>query len=108
MNDMNQLILEGAVEKAPVIWGGTAEMDIAVSRSFKGMDGNVLEEKSFFTVKGYENLADIMISYCPKGRGVRIVGRLKQERWKDSDGKKHSKIVVLAEHIDLKPVKEEK
>lgn len=108
MNNMNQLILEGVVEKAPVILGGTAEMDIAASRYFKDTDGNVQEEKSFFTVSGYGNLADIMMSHCPKGRGVWIVGRLKQERWKDSDGKKHSKVVVLAEHIDLKPVKEEK
>lgn len=107
MNNMNQLILEGVVEKAPVL-GGTAEMDIAVSRNFKDMDGNVQEEKSFFTVRGYGNLADIMMRYCPKGRGVMIVGRLKQERWKDSDGKEHSKVVVLAEHIDLRPVKEEK
>lgn len=108
MNNINQLILEGVVEKAPVILGGTAEMDIAASRYFKDTDGNVQEEKSFFTVSGYGNLADMMMSYCPKGRGVLIVGRLKQVKWQDSDGKKHSKVVVLAEHIDLKPVKEEK
>jgi single-strand DNA-binding protein len=38
-----------------------------------------------------------------KGRGLRVVGRLKQNRWKDADGKTQSKIFVVAEHIEYKP-----
>lgn len=46
-----------------------------------------------------ENLKKVNVK---KGRGVRVVGRLKQERWKDAEGKSHSKIFVVAEHIELK------
>jgi single-strand DNA-binding protein len=38
-----------------------------------------------------------------KGRGVRVVGRLKQERWQDGDGKAQSKIIIVAEHIEFRP-----
>ena len=38
-----------------------------------------------------------------KRRGVRVVGRLKQNRWKDNDGKNQSKIIVVAEHCEYKP-----
>lgn len=38
---------------------------------------------------------------CVKGAGVRIVGRLKQNRWKDGGGKNCSKVFVVVEHIDF-------
>ena len=40
-----------------------------------------------------------------KGRGVRVVGRLKQDTWKDNNGKTASRIYVVAEHIEYKPMK---
>ena len=46
--------------------------------------------------------------YCHKkavkGRGLRVVGRLKQDSWKDSEGKLQSRVFVIAEHIEYKPV----
>lgn len=38
-----------------------------------------------------------------KGRGVRVVGRLRQERWEDKEGGKREKIIVVAEHVEFKP-----
>jgi single-strand DNA-binding protein len=38
-----------------------------------------------------------------KGRGVRVVGRLKQERWNGSDGKAHSRVAIVAEHVEFRP-----
>ena len=34
---------------------------------------------------------------------MRVVGRLKQNRWKSADGKMNSKISIIAEHIEFKP-----
>jgi single-strand DNA-binding protein len=41
--------------------------------------------------------------YLKKGRGVRVVGRLKQDRWADADGKAHSRVEIVAEHVEFKP-----
>jgi single-strand DNA-binding protein len=41
--------------------------------------------------------------YLKKGRGVRVVGRLKQDRWTDPDGKPHSRVEIIAEHVEFKP-----
>ncbi len=38
-----------------------------------------------------------------KGRGVRIVGRLKQERWTGTDGKNYAKVKIVADHVEFKP-----
>jgi single-strand DNA-binding protein len=43
--------------------------------------------------------------YLKKGRGVRVVGRLKQDRWTDPDGKPHSRVEIVAEHVEFKPQK---
>jgi single-strand DNA-binding protein len=34
---------------------------------------------------------------------VRVTGRLKQDRWNSTDGKQHSKISIVAEHVEFKP-----
>ena len=36
------------------------------------------------------------------GMGVRLVGRLKQNIWTDSDGVPHSEVQIVAEHIEIK------
>jgi single-strand DNA-binding protein len=32
-----------------------------------------------------------------------VVGRLKQNRWQDADGKNRSKVCIIAEHVEFKP-----
>jgi single-strand DNA-binding protein len=34
---------------------------------------------------------------------MHVVGRLKQDRWTDPDGKPHSRIFIAAEHLEFKP-----
>jgi single-stranded DNA-binding protein len=36
-----------------------------------------------------------------KGTRIGIVGRLVQERWKGNDGKTNSRVVIMAEAIDI-------
>ena len=106
MNGLNSIILEGNVIDTNVskMPNGTsvAEMTIAVKRTYKNANGEFAEEVSFFEIKAYGNVADICEKYATKDRGIRIVGRLKQERY-EADGKLHSKVVVLAEHVEFKP-----
>ena len=45
-----------------------------------------------------------MYGTLQKGRGVRVVGRLKQDRWADQEGKNHDRVKIVAEHVEFKPV----
>jgi hypothetical protein len=38
-----------------------------------------------------------------KRPGGRIVGRLKQDKWTDADGKPRSRIFIVTEHVLLDP-----
>ena len=108
MHNLNSLIIEGNVVRDPVVKAtpkGTplCMFSIASNRFFKQED-QTTQETSFFDVETWARLAEICGENCTKGRGVRVVGRLKQDRWIGTDGKHDSKIKVVAEHIEFKPL----
>jgi single-strand DNA-binding protein len=76
---------------------------VASNRYFKGDDG-IEKEVSFFDVEAWGLLAENCNALGKKGRGVRLFGRLKQERW-EKDGDRRSKVVIVAEHVEWKPEK---
>jgi len=61
------------------------------------------KEISYFNIEAWSKLAENANNFGRKGRSVRIVGRLKQERWQDNDGKTRSNIVIVAEHLEFRP-----
>ena len=108
MHNLNTLMIEGNVVRDPVVKAtpkGTplCVFSIASNRFFKQED-QTTQETSFFDVETWARLAELCGENCTKGRGVRVVGRLKQDRWVGNDGKHYSKIKVVAEHIEFKPV----
>jgi len=38
---------------------------------------------------------------------VRVVGRLKQDRWKNGEGQPRSKVKIVAEHVEFRPMKKQ-
>lgn len=107
MNNLNSILLEGNLVRDPELSytpKGTAvcAFSVASNRYFK-QDGELQEEVSYFDVTCWSRLAEVCNEYLTKGRGVRIVGRLKQDRWEDPEGKTRSKVHIIAEHVEFKP-----
>jgi single-strand DNA-binding protein len=75
---------------------------LASNRFFK-QDEETQKEVSFFEVTTWSRLAEVCGEYLKKGRGVRVVGRLKQDRWTSPEGQARSKIQIVAEHVEFKP-----
>ena len=110
MNQLNSLILEGnlvrdAVLSEPAPGFKKCLFTVGVNRFYKNKKNEDVSEASFFDVEAYGNMAEYCEAKAKKGRGVRVVGRLKQDTWKDPDGKFASKVYVVAEHIEYKPIK---
>ncbi|MBW8003189.1 MAG: single-stranded DNA-binding protein [Planctomycetes bacterium] len=106
MNNLNSILLEGNLTKDPELLytsKGTpvCTFPIACNRYFKN-DGENVQEVSYFEVTAWSRLAEVCNEYLKKGRGVRIVGRLKQDRW-EADGATRSKVYIVAEHVEFKP-----
>ena len=112
MNQINSIILEGNLVKdctvsEPCSGFVVCKFTIGVNRFYNNRENQKVEEVSYFDIESYGNIAQYAKDKALKGRGVRVVGRLKQDTWKDSEGKSHSKVYVIAEHIEYRPVKKE-
>ena len=106
MNQLNSLIIEGNIVRTPEIKDTVnksklATFSIAVNRYYKKSDGTFEQEVSYFDVEAWGNLVESVGKNASKGFGCRVVGRLKQDRWKDGNGKSFSKVSIVAEHIDF-------
>jgi len=106
MNQLNSIILEGNVVKKAVLSEPATgfvvcKFPLAVNRKTKTPDGEQKEEVSYFDVETYGEMAEKCSRFCDKGQGIRVVGRLKQSRWKEKDVSK-SKVFVVAEHVEYK------
>jgi single-strand DNA-binding protein len=78
------------------------KFSVACNRFFK-QEEEMQKEVSYFDVSTWARLAEVCGEYLKKGRGVRVVGRLRQDRWTDPEGKLRSRIEIVAEHVEFKP-----
>ena len=106
MTDLNNVILSGYLahdigEKDLMKVGETTKLTITIAsnRSEKS-NGEWKNVASFFDVVLWGKLADNLKPYLVKGKGIAVVGQLKQDRW-EKDGQKKSKIYVVADSIKL-------
>ena len=112
MNNLNSILLEGNLVRDPELRytpsdgtaPGTALCTLVVSsvRTYK-LDGERTEEVSFIETVTAGKLATVCAEHLTKGRGVRVVGRIKQERWEDVAGESRSKVLIVAEHVEFQP-----
>jgi single-strand DNA-binding protein len=107
MNNLNSILIEGNLVRDPVFRStpkGTpvCTFCLASNRFFK-QDSGLEKEVGFFFVETWSKLAERCYSLGRRGRGVRVVGRLKQSRWNDTDGNPRSKVTIVAEHVEFRP-----
>jgi single-strand DNA-binding protein len=105
MNHLNSVILEGNIAGDPVLkdtnnGSVVCTFKVASDRFYK-KNYHVEKEVCFIEIQTWGKLAEIIGRYGYKGRGVRVVGRLKQDKWDGPDGKLRSKIIIVAEHVEL-------
>lgn len=108
MNSLNSILVEGNLTRDPMLAEtpkGTPVCNFAVASNRFYRDNEELQkEVSFFDVETWSKLAERCAGTLKKGRGVRVVGRLKQDRWMDGEGKSRSRIKIVAEHVEFRPV----
>ncbi len=104
MNQLNTLIVEGNLVKDPeskeLTNSKVCTFDIGINRSYKSQE-KIQQEVTFIQVEAWAGLGESCAQYLKKGRSVRVIGRIKQNRWEDAEGKNRDRHIVVAEHIDF-------
>ena len=106
MNMLNSIILEGNVKSLPVVgefenYNGEVSVKssfpLTVVRELHNEKGeSVFKEEYDFDIETYGEMAKFCNAHIEEGRGIRVVGRLKQ---------KEGRVFVVAEHIEIKPAR---
>lgn len=107
MNNLNSVLMEGNLCRDPELRytpKGTpvCTLVLASNRSYK-IEGERHDEVSFIETTAWGKLAAVCAEHLTKGRGVRVVGRLKQERWEDAEGNSRANVRIVAEHVEFQP-----
>ena len=106
MNQMNQMIYEGTVASIgdmETLPSGTTVLTLSIcnSREYRKSDGTKETERNYIETKAFGKSAEVIKRFAREEDPVRVVGRLKQERWTNSNGKIQSRIVIVGEHFEL-------
>jgi len=101
MFNLSNATIEGFVVRQPdskITKSGKSlcNFSLAVNHdSTKNDDKNV----SFYDVETWDKLAEICADHVKKGKKLMVMGMLKQDRWKNEDGKSRSKIKIIGREI---------
>ena len=76
-----------------------ANVSIAVNRS-KKKDDQRIDEVSYFNITIWGKTAENLKPYLTKGKQICVEGYLKQDRW-EHEGKKESRITIVADNVQL-------
>jgi len=108
MNNLNSVLLEGNLTRDPeqVRFAESeailTKFSIAVNRAYRNQKGESVEEVLYMPVQAWGRLGENCATYLTKGREVRIVGRLRQERWSDKEGNNRDRFIVVADHVEFR------
>ena len=115
MINLNSVLLEGNLTADAELREtprGTklCAFSIGSNREYK-RDGEDKKETSFFDVELWGRAVTNIAHFLQKGKGVRVMGRLRQDRWEDAEGKRKSRVKVISDHVEFtgppkKPVAE--
>ena len=108
MGNINQVWLEGNLTAAAILsrWqDGTpyCKFTIANNESYKDQNGQWQDITSFIDCQMRGAYAEAMAKHLLKGRHISVTGRMKQNRWTDEAGQKHSTIYVKVNEVSLAP-----
>jgi single-strand DNA-binding protein len=110
---INNVIIAGNLSQDPILKytpAGTpiCTFSVALNRQYTDKKtGNPVKDVSFVSIQAWGKTAEICNQYLNKGKSVCIEGELKQDRW-ESEGKKQSKLYVIAQKVHFLSPKENK
>lgn len=101
----NEVKLVGNTTRDPELKftpSGTAVVNFGIAHNRRWQkDGEWQEEKSFFDVVAFGELAENIAESVAKGHRVVLDGRLQQRSWETAEGQKRSKIEIVLDDLGV-------
>jgi single-strand DNA-binding protein len=104
MAGVNRVILIGNLGKDPEIRsleGGVkvANFSLATSESYKGKNGEKVEQTEWHNIVLWRGLAEVAENYLKKGNSIYIEGKIRTRDWTDKDGNKRYTTEIIGDNM---------
>lgn len=106
MNSLNSVLIEGNLVEDPESKKNGESIVVTfkvASNRYFNQNNEKKSEVSFFDIEVWNRTAELCIKTLTKGSGVRVVGRLKQDRWVDKEGRNQARVKIIGENVEFKP-----
>jgi len=105
MLNFNQVTILGRLVKDPelkVLSSGSnvCNFTVAVNRQFTS-NGEKKEDVTYLDCEVYGKPAETIAKFMTKGRPIFVIGKLKQNNWKDAEGNNKSRLVVWVDNFEF-------
>ena len=106
--NINNVVITGRLTRDPQLKKLNTGIDltnisIAVNEKYKNE-----VDVSYFNCSAFGKLAEVLNEYFKKGDRINIVGKLKQNRWQDKDGKMKERIEIIIQQLEFVESKKNK
>ncbi|MCE9500745.1 MAG: single-stranded DNA-binding protein [Leptospira sp.] len=104
MSNIAHIVLDGNLTADPELkktpnGKSVSTFSIAVNHTDSKDEEGKSDDVSFLDVEAWENTAERCAEFLKKGRGVTVIGNIKQDRWKSPDGTPRTKLKVVASSV---------
>lgn len=108
MSDLNCFVFEGRLVKNAELGyfdqnSAYCKFAVANDESYKDQNGEYQNIPTFIDCVCKGKFAEAMCKHLVKGRALRVMGRIKQQRW-TKDNVNYSKLIVKVQEIHLSPL----
>lgn len=104
--NLNKVFLLGNLTRDPELrhtanGNSVASFSVAVNRTYKGNDGDLKKETSYFNIVVWGKMGENCAKYLIKGRPVLVEGRLQNRSWEAEDGTKRHATDIVADNVQF-------
>lgn len=105
MENINRIEIQGAVGNSRLSTVGGTELlklCVATNHIYKGRDGMAVIETTWHNVSYFKKPEDSLdLSQIERGSRVRVLGRLRHNRYTANDGREHEISEIVASELKL-------
>ena len=104
--NLNKVFLMGNLTRDPELrhtaqGSSVTNFSVAVNRAYKGNDGELKKEVSYFNIVVWGKMGENCAKYLIKGRPVLVEGRLQNRSWDAEDGTKRYATDIVADGVQF-------
>ena len=101
----NRIEIQGIIGSVTISQVGNtqvARFSVCTETTYKGNDGGIIVDCTWFSVSAFESAKIRCLDQLAKGKVVRVLGRVRVQRYTDGSGAERSCWEIIAHEVEVK------